>query len=174
MIEVRQHFINGQRVDGTSGRFGNIFDPALGTVTARVPLVDADEIGRAVAAARQAFPKWAALTPLRRARVMSRFKSLLEENTAELAAMITSEHGKVHQDAVGEVTRGIEVVEFACGGLVQGMEKAEPGILAVAEGARGRPRLPESSGCVRARSGRHRGFVHERMIPPRAFSEQAL
>ena len=101
------------------------------------PLVDADEIGRAVAAARQAFPKWAALTPLRRARVMSRFKSLLEENTAELAAMITSEHGKVHQDAVGEVTRGIEVVEFACGGLVQGMEKAEPGILAVAEGARG-------------------------------------
>ena len=116
MIEVRQHFINGQRVDGTSGRFSDIYNPALGTVSARVPLADADEVARAVAAAKVAFPKWAALTPLRRSRVMSKFKSLLEENTAELASMITSEHGKVHQDAVGEVTRGIEVVEFACGG----------------------------------------------------------
>ena len=71
MTEVRQHFINGQRVAGTSGRFSDIFNPALGTVTARVSLADADEIGQAVAAAKQAFPKWAALTPLRRSRVIS-------------------------------------------------------------------------------------------------------
>ncbi|MGH8429760.1 MAG: CoA-acylating methylmalonate-semialdehyde dehydrogenase, partial [Solimonas sp.] len=74
------------------------------------------ELHEAVAAAREAFPGWSGMTPLRRARVLSTFKDLLERNADELAALITAEHGKTHSDALGEVTRGIEVVEFACGG----------------------------------------------------------
>ena len=111
MIETLQHYINGQRVDGASGRFSDVFNPALGAVTARVPLADRDEVIRAVAAAKAVFPEWAAQTPLRRARVMSKFKNLVEAHATELAAIITSQHGKVHNDAVGEVTRGLEVVE---------------------------------------------------------------
>jgi len=116
MIETLQHYINGQRVAGTSGRHADIYNPALGTVKARVPLATAEEVARAVEAAKAAFPVWAAATPLKRARVMSKFKELLEDHAAELAAIVTSEHGKVLDDAMGEVTRGLEVVEFACGG----------------------------------------------------------
>jgi malonate-semialdehyde dehydrogenase (acetylating)/methylmalonate-semialdehyde dehydrogenase len=114
-VETLPHYVNGQRVDGTSGRFGDVYNPALGALKARVPLATTDEVGRAVAAARAAFPEWAATTPLRRARVMFKFKELLDANLEALAAIITSEHGKVHDDAVGEVTRGLEVVEFVCG-----------------------------------------------------------
>ena len=116
MIETLQHYIGGQRVDGASGRFADVFNPATGAVKARVPLAGPDELNRAVMAARAVFPKWAAATPLRRSRVMSKFKELLEKHAEELAAIITSEHGKVLEDALGEVTRGLEVVEFACGG----------------------------------------------------------
>jgi len=116
MTETLQHYINGRRVAGTSGRFGDVFNPALGTVKARVPLAGKTELDSVVAAAKAAFPAWAAATPLKRARVMSKFKELLEINADKLAAIIISEHGKVHEDALGEVTRGIEVVEFACGG----------------------------------------------------------
>jgi len=116
MTETLPHYINGQRVAGTSGRFGEVFDPALGTVKARVPFAGKAELDSAVAAAKAAFPAWAAATPLKRARVMSKFKELLEINAGRLASIITSEHGKVEDDALGEVTRGIEVVEFACGG----------------------------------------------------------
>jgi malonate-semialdehyde dehydrogenase (acetylating)/methylmalonate-semialdehyde dehydrogenase len=114
--EMLQHYINGQRVSGTSGRFGDVFNPALGVLKARVPLASTDEVARAVAAAKAAFPAWAAATPLKRSRIMSKFKFLIEANADKLAAIITSEHGKVHEDAMGEVTRGLEVVEFACGG----------------------------------------------------------
>jgi malonate-semialdehyde dehydrogenase (acetylating)/methylmalonate-semialdehyde dehydrogenase len=115
MTEALHHFFNGQRMEGTSGRFGDVFDPATGAVTARVPLASADDVEQAVDAASAAFPAWAATTPLNRARVMFRFKELLETHAGDLAKIITSEHGKVLSDARGEVTRGLEVVEFACG-----------------------------------------------------------
>ena len=109
------HFIRGGAAEGCSGRFGEVYDPATGRVTARVPLASRDEVGAAVSAAAAAFPAWAATTPLNRARVMFRFKALLESHADEIAAAITAEHGKVLSDARGELTRGIEVVEFACG-----------------------------------------------------------
>ena len=116
MIETLQHYIGGRRVAGTGGRFSDGFDPALGTVMSRVPLAAPDEVDQAVAAAKAAFPKWSALTPLRRSRIMHKFKGLIEANAKDLAAIVTREHGKVLSDAMGEVIRGIEVVEFACGG----------------------------------------------------------
>jgi malonate-semialdehyde dehydrogenase (acetylating)/methylmalonate-semialdehyde dehydrogenase len=109
------HFIAGQRVAGKSGRFGDVFNPAAGEVTARVAFADGGEIDAAVKAARDAFPAWAATPPISRARVMFKYKELLEQNRDKLARMIGSEHGKVLADATGEVTRGIEVVEFVCG-----------------------------------------------------------
>jgi malonate-semialdehyde dehydrogenase (acetylating)/methylmalonate-semialdehyde dehydrogenase len=109
------HFIGGKPVPGASGAWGDVFDPATGAVQARVALADAAEVDRAVAAAQAAFPAWAATAPLRRARVMFKLKELLERDRAEMSAIITSEHGKVLSDADGEVQRGLEVVEFACG-----------------------------------------------------------
>ncbi len=113
--EQLQHYINGQRVAGTSGRSSEVFNPALGTVKAQVPLASRAEVDAAVAAAKAAFPAWAATPPLRRSRIMAKFRALCEEHHEALANIITSEHGKVHEDAMGEVTRGVEVVEFACG-----------------------------------------------------------
>ena len=115
MTEELGHFIAGKRVAGTSGRFGEVFDPSTGAVTARVALASAAELDAAAKAARHAFPAWAATPPLSRARVMFKYKELLEQNRDKLARMIGSEHGKVLADALGEVTRGIEVVEFVCG-----------------------------------------------------------
>lgn len=117
MRETRtlSHFVNGAQVAGRSGRLGDVFDPATGQVQARVPLANSDEVKEAIAAAHAAFPAWAATTPLLRARVMFRFKELLEQHADDMVRLITSEHGKVHADARGELTRGIEVVEFACG-----------------------------------------------------------
>jgi malonate-semialdehyde dehydrogenase (acetylating)/methylmalonate-semialdehyde dehydrogenase len=109
------HWIGGHEVPGRSGRTSDVFNPATGRVTARAPLASDTEVAAAVQAARAAFPKWAATPPLKRARVMFKFKELLEKHHDELAALITSEHGKVFSDAKGEVIRGIEVVEFACG-----------------------------------------------------------
>ncbi|HMQ12789.1 MAG TPA: aldehyde dehydrogenase family protein, partial [Candidatus Competibacter phosphatis] len=115
MTQTLQHHINGQRVEGTSGRYSDVFDPATGAVSARAPLASVAEVEKTIAAAQAAFPDWAATTPLRRARIMNKFRDLLDDNADELAALISSEHGKVHDDAMGEVTRGIEVVEFAMG-----------------------------------------------------------
>ena len=109
------HFISGKPVAGTSGRFGDVFNPAAGELVAKVALANAGEVNEAVAAAAAALPAWAAMPPLRRARVMFKFRELLERDRKELAALITAEHGKVLSDAEGEVQRGIEVVEFACG-----------------------------------------------------------
>ncbi len=109
------HFIKGQTVAGTGGRTADIFNPSLGNLAARVSLATAAEVDAAVLAARAAFPKWSETPPLRRARVLFKFKALLEEHHDELAALITREHGKVFSDAQGEVVRGLEVVEFACG-----------------------------------------------------------
>nr|MDQ2696544.1 CoA-acylating methylmalonate-semialdehyde dehydrogenase [Pseudomonadota bacterium] len=116
MTETLQHYISGQRVDGESGRFSDVFNPATGEVKAKVPLATNAEVEKAVNAAREAFPTWSGTSPLRRARIMNRFRDLLEKNADQLAAIISSEHGKVHSDALGELTRGLEVVEFACGG----------------------------------------------------------
>lgn len=109
------HFINGQHVKGTSGRFGDVFNPAIGEVQARVPFASKSEMRKAVEAALAAFPAWAATNPQRRARVMFNFKTLVEKNIDEFAAMLSSEHGKVIADSKGDVQRGIEVIEFACG-----------------------------------------------------------
>jgi malonate-semialdehyde dehydrogenase (acetylating)/methylmalonate-semialdehyde dehydrogenase len=114
-VETLGHYVGGKRVDGTSGRFGSVYNPALGALKARVPYATTDEVNRAVAAAKAAFPAWANTSPLRRSRVMFKFKELLDANIEKLGAIITSEHGKVRDDAMGEVTRGLEVVEFACG-----------------------------------------------------------
>jgi malonate-semialdehyde dehydrogenase (acetylating)/methylmalonate-semialdehyde dehydrogenase len=115
MVSELAHFVGGKRVAGQSGRFSDVFNPASGEITARVPLASAAELDIAVQAAKAAFPKWAQTPPLVRARVMFRYKELLEKNRDKLARLIGSEHGKVIADATGEVTRGIEVVEFACG-----------------------------------------------------------
>ncbi len=115
MTEALSHFINGRKEAGNGNRHGDVYDPATGTVSARVPLASVADVKQAVDAASAAFPAWAATTPLNRARVMFRFKELLEKHAGDLAKIITSEHGKVLSDARGEVTRGLEVVEFACG-----------------------------------------------------------
>ena len=109
------HFIQGQSVPGTSERSQNVTNPATGVVTGTVPLGNVADVNAAVAAAQAAFPKWSETPPLRRARVMFRFLELLNQNRDALAHAITAEHGKVFTDAQGEVTRGIEIVEFACG-----------------------------------------------------------
>jgi malonate-semialdehyde dehydrogenase (acetylating)/methylmalonate-semialdehyde dehydrogenase len=114
-LPVLGHFIGGQRVPGTSGHFGEVFNPAAGLQSLRVALAEHAEMEQAIAAARAALPAWAATPPLQRARVMFRFKAAIEAHQDELAALITSEHGKVLGDARGEVIRGREVVEFACG-----------------------------------------------------------
>ncbi len=110
-----QHFMDGNLVSGRSGRTSPVFNPATGEQTGSLSLASAAEVNEAVAAARRAFPAWAATPPLRRARILNRFLRLLEENIDVLAAAITAEHGKVLSDAKGEVQRGIEVVEFATG-----------------------------------------------------------
>ncbi|MBN6148932.1 CoA-acylating methylmalonate-semialdehyde dehydrogenase [Xanthomonas sp. AmX2] len=108
--------MGGRRVDGDArGAFADVFDPATGAVARRVPMGGHAEVDAAVAAAAQALPAWAATPPLHRARVMFRFRELLERHADALARCISAEHGKVLSDARGEVTRGLEVVEFACG-----------------------------------------------------------
>jgi malonate-semialdehyde dehydrogenase (acetylating) / methylmalonate-semialdehyde dehydrogenase len=109
------HFVGGRAVAGASGRDGPVFNPATGELRGHVAFASAEETRVAIAAAEAAFPGWAATPPLQRARVMFRFKALLEQRTDELAALLTSEHGKVLSDARGELVRGLEVVEFACG-----------------------------------------------------------
>jgi malonate-semialdehyde dehydrogenase (acetylating)/methylmalonate-semialdehyde dehydrogenase len=109
------HWINGKHVEGTSGRFGDVYNPATGEVASQVPLASTAELNDAVDAAKAAFPDWAATPPLTRARVMFKYKTLIEDNADRLAALITAEHGKVLSDAGGSLTRGLEVVEFACG-----------------------------------------------------------
>jgi malonate-semialdehyde dehydrogenase (acetylating)/methylmalonate-semialdehyde dehydrogenase len=109
------HFINGQHVASDSGRSQAVFNPATGAVSAEVALGSAAEVNAAVAAASAAAPAWADTAPLKRARILSKFKELLEKNHDALAACITREHGKVFSDAKGEVVRGLEIVEFATG-----------------------------------------------------------
>jgi malonate-semialdehyde dehydrogenase (acetylating)/methylmalonate-semialdehyde dehydrogenase len=109
------HFVNGQALAGASGRFGDVFNPNTGEVQARVDLADAAELDAAVQAAARAQVGWAATNPQRRARVMFEFKRLVEARMDELAGLLSSEHGKVIADSKGDIQRGLEVIEFACG-----------------------------------------------------------
>ena len=110
-----EHWIGGRIVPGNSGRRADVFNPATGGVSGQVALANSAEVDAAVASAQAAFPKWADTPPIRRARVMFKFLELMNQKRDDLARAITAEHGKVFTDAVGEVTRGIDIVEFACG-----------------------------------------------------------
>ncbi|MFM5904504.1 MAG: CoA-acylating methylmalonate-semialdehyde dehydrogenase [Micrococcales bacterium] len=115
MTTVVGHWINGTHQTGTSGRTAPVYDPALGVETKRVALADQNELELAIASAKAAFPAWRDLPLARRQAVMFNFRELLNSRKSELAQIITSEHGKVLSDALGEITRGQEVVEFATG-----------------------------------------------------------
>jgi len=110
-----QHFINGARISGRSERFSDVFDPNTGLVQARTPLASVTEVGLAVDAAKAAQPRWAAINPQRRARVLFEFKRLVEAEIGTLAETLSSQHGKVLADSRGDIQRGLEVIEFACG-----------------------------------------------------------
>ncbi len=112
--EIAQ-YIGGQRTTGSGQRTQAVYNPATGAVSRQVRLGNAQDVDAAVAAAQAAFPAWSETPPIRRARVMFKFLELLNQHKDELATMITAEHGKVFTDAQGEVARGIDIVEFACG-----------------------------------------------------------
>ncbi|HZZ05513.1 CoA-acylating methylmalonate-semialdehyde dehydrogenase [Paraburkholderia sp.] len=116
-LSVQQlgHYISGAPAASTSGRVKDVFNPATGQVTGSVALASVEEVDAAVKAAKAAFPAWSETAPIKRARILFKFKELLNRHHDELAMLITREHGKVFTDAQGEVVRGIEVVEFACG-----------------------------------------------------------
>src|SRR5918995_5589122 len=115
MATTLQHWKAGGTFEGTSGRFSDVTNPATGEVTAQLALASEDDVNEVVAAAKAAFPRWRDLSLTRRTQVLFRFRELLNAEKKELAAIITSEHGKVLSDALSEVSRGQEVVEFACG-----------------------------------------------------------
>jgi malonate-semialdehyde dehydrogenase (acetylating) / methylmalonate-semialdehyde dehydrogenase len=126
------HFIGGKEVKGASGRQGDVFNPNTGEVQAKVALANKSEVENAIANAEAAFPAWAATNPQRRARVMFKFLELIQGEYDDLARLLSSEHGKTFADAKGDIQRGLEVVEFACGipNLMKGeySEGAGPGI----------------------------------------------
>src|SRR6058998_2088147 len=109
------HWIAGKAVAGTSGRTGPVFDPARGVTAAEVALASAAEVDDAVAVAQQAAAEWRTSSTTRRATLLFRMRQLLDDHRDDLAAVVTREHGKVLSDARGEVARGLENVEFACG-----------------------------------------------------------
>lgn len=110
-----QHWIGGRSEPGGSGRFADVTDPATGEVRARVALAGAADVDTAVAAAREAAPDWGSTSLARRAQILFAYRELLNANRDAIATLITAEHGKVHSDALGEVARGMEIVELACG-----------------------------------------------------------
>ncbi|MCH8551896.1 MAG: CoA-acylating methylmalonate-semialdehyde dehydrogenase [Natronospirillum sp.] len=114
-VELIEHYINGQRARSTSERTQDVFNPATGAATARVMLANSADTAAAVSAAKGAFPAWSAMPPIRRARILNDFLQRVRAHKAALAEAITAEHGKVFSDACGEVERGIDILEFACG-----------------------------------------------------------
>ncbi|MFT5111267.1 MAG: malonate-semialdehyde dehydrogenase (acetylating)/methylmalonate-semialdehyde dehydrogenase [Parasphingorhabdus sp.] len=113
--QTLHHYIGGKKVQGDSGRFSPIYNPAVGEVTSQAPLASADEVREAIASAEAAFHGWSETPPGRRAQVMFSFRNLIIAHMDELALLLSSEHGKTVDDAKGSITRGLEVVEFACG-----------------------------------------------------------
>ena len=114
-MNLIQHFIDGKIVPGNSKRVGKVFDPATGDQKSEVKLGTQSDLMEAVKIAKKAFETWSLKPPIQRARIMFKFKELIEKNSDELTKMIVSEHGKVYEDAKGSLVRGLEVVEFACG-----------------------------------------------------------
>ena len=114
-MNIIEHFVNGKNFSGDSKRTSKVFNPATGEQSAEVKLASTSDLNISVESARKAFVLWSKKPPLQRARVMFKFKDLIEKNFEELTKIIVAEHGKVFDDAKGEITRGLEVVEFACG-----------------------------------------------------------
>ena len=114
-MNLIQHFINGKIYKGLSSRKGKVFNPATGAQESEVILGAKSDLDHAVENAKTAFEKWSQVTPLQRARIIFKYKELIEKNYDELTKLIVSEHGKVYEDAKGSLTRGLEIVEFACG-----------------------------------------------------------
>ncbi|MEU4653648.1 CoA-acylating methylmalonate-semialdehyde dehydrogenase [Streptomyces sp. NPDC023723] len=119
MTDIVNHWIGGRTVEGTSGRSGPVTNPATGAVTRQVAFASAAEVDTAVAAAKAAYATWGQSSLARRTEILFRFRALLDSHRDEIAALITAEHGKVHSDALGEVARGLEIVDLACGITVQ-------------------------------------------------------
>ena len=115
MSKVIKHFIAGALTADKNNSMGDIYNPATGKITAHVSFANPSEVEAAIDSAKQSFPNWSSMTPLKRARVIFKFKELLEKNTDRLAKLLTAEHGKVLDDARGEVLRAIELTEFSCG-----------------------------------------------------------
>src|SRR5579872_7495298 len=109
------HYINGQIITGTGEHFYALHNPATGHLEKHVNFAEKQEVDRAVASAKAAFPAWSATPAMQRAQVLFRFKTLIEAHMDELAALITAEHGKTLTDAKGSIIRGIEALEVACG-----------------------------------------------------------
>ena len=114
-MNLIQHYINGKTYKGSSSRKGKVFNPATGSQESEVILGTKSDMDHAVENAKTAFEKWSQVTPLQRARIIFKYKELIEKNYDELTKLIVSEHGKVYEDAKGSLTRGLEIVEFACG-----------------------------------------------------------
>ena len=114
-VKELSHYVGGKAINGTSGRFGDVFNPATGEVIAQVPFASAEEVRKAVEIAAAALPDWAAKPLVQRAKVLFKFRDLIIQNLDELAEIVSSEHGKTLADALGSITRGLEVVEFTCG-----------------------------------------------------------
>ena len=110
-----EHFVDGKIFKGNSKRTGKVFNPATGEQSSEVKLANTADVNKAIEIAKKSFLSWSQKTPLFRARVLFKFKELIEKNSDELTKMIVAEHGKVYEDAKGSLTRGLEVVEFACG-----------------------------------------------------------
>ena len=114
-MKLIEHFVDGKKFSGNSKRTGKVFNPAIGEHTADVKLGSSADLNKAVDSAKEAFESWSNKPPLQRARIIFKFKELIEKNSEELTKIIVSEHGKVFEDAKGSLTRGLEVVEYACG-----------------------------------------------------------
>ena len=114
-MKIIEHFIGGKEYSGSSKRLSSVYNPATGEETAKVKLGSTEDLNRSVEVAQKALANWSNTPPLQRARVLFKFKELIEKNEDELIRIIVSEHGKVYEDAKGSLTRGLEVVEYACG-----------------------------------------------------------
>jgi malonate-semialdehyde dehydrogenase (acetylating)/methylmalonate-semialdehyde dehydrogenase len=114
-MKTIKHFVDGQKFSGSSKRVGMVFNPATGEQSSNVNLANSEDLNEAVDSAKKAYEPWSNTTPIQRARVIFKFKELIEKNSEELTKIIVSEHGKVYEDAKGSLIRGLEIVEFACG-----------------------------------------------------------
>ena len=115
VTKTLHHYIGGQKTEASGDRYGDVYNPATGEISAKLPLATADEVRSAIQNAQDAFPGWAATPPAQRAKILFNFRDQIISNMDELAELCSSEHGKTVPDAKGSITRGLEVVEFACG-----------------------------------------------------------